>query len=294
MRETARSLYAWIDERVIKVTPQYREMPPSAYALTQAEEIWQSLCAELQETVRSLITAQEASSSVAPFANSNRDEKWVKRIGAVERLRGGRRILQPGLSDGLAEGTRAGLSAKSAWLHERRFTNFSNAVTRARTPSEQARDLCCREQVERDLRHTGTAGLTRAQIYQALDWMEHSPNGYRLESTSQTLPLAFYVKGPYILLEIPRDTAVKILGPQPQEQYSDDNVCYSFRNLRFADKLRELFSRFVATAEQAREREPNNESTKNWLERLCRQLAQDERPTADVNMWSDLLRAADG
>ncbi len=243
--------------------------------LPLVKKSWQQLCRELLQITQNLAASHEAE---RPIIYSNTDDEWIKRICAIERLVGGRRILQDGLSDGLAAMVRAGFSARSADRHEARFRHFSNAIERARASSEQAFDLCCRAHVEYDLRQTYTADLTRAQIKQAYEWMKSYHDGYCLESSTYEVPLSFYVKGPYILFEIPAEVASSILSPQQSSLPISAIVCYTYKNWQYADKLRALFNRFVECASDIRSQSPNCESTTDWLKRLIQPTKHNTDP----------------
>lgn len=291
LRNTADSLKAWLEEAAPGTEWEYSGASREAYAPTEDERAWQDLCVKLLALVRRLIAAQDVSDPVAMLATTNRDDRWNKRILDLEVEPGGRRIIQNGLSDGLAALVRAGFTADGAQMHSDRFDYFSKAVRMARTSSDQARDLCCRRQVEHDLSDTNTAWLTRMQIQQALEWMDNHPNGYALESSSLPVPLAVYVKGDTILLEIPQDVAVSILDQRLEETLHDESLCYEFTDADRANELRTLFDKFVKAAEDTRAKEPNSESTKNWLRRLTVRPERKDKDARPTSMWRALAQA---
>lgn len=234
------------------------------FEVLSPDERWSALCNDLAQLAKRVIETSE----LQPVAYSSRADNWGVIIHEVEKLPGGRRMLQNGLSDALTPKVRAGVSLKGAELHGERFEYFEYAIRKATAPGDRNQDLCSRNYVERELRQEGTAELTREQIDQALKWMEQYPTGYWLDSSDADVPLAFFLKGSRILFEIPAQLAPSFPGSRGVAQHVGASMCYDITNEEGANELRALFDKFVNTANDLRSGRPNSETTIEWLRRL--------------------------
>lgn len=233
--------------------------------VTPADD-WQTRCNQLVETVRNLII----STGSKPTAYSERADQWVAAIKKLESQPGGRRVLQNELADGLTDRMLANFTLNGAKIHAQRFAMIQQAVQEAQTPAQQNRDFCCRGDVEKKLRSMdGTAGVTRAQIDTAIEWLEHYPNGFWLESSDQAVPLGFFVKGSHILIEIP-ELLTRGLPDIDAASVTTSPVCYEIESAEGAASLRAMFDEFVkATDEQRNQRGPQSkDTTLEWLKKL--------------------------
>lgn len=203
-----------------------------------------------------------------PIEFTNRADDWCKIIFDLEQRPGGRRILQRGLSDSLAQGVLAGVTPEGAAWHGRRFAALKVAIESASDVYNRNEDYCCRAAVQADLAAASTAVLTLPQIEQALEWMTKFSNGYMLHSGEFEPPLAFYVKGPDILFEIPRTLAKRFINVEGESLSAGTTLCYAIRSESGADDLRQLFDEYVRVARKRREQVGVMDSTEAWLKRL--------------------------
>lgn len=227
---------------------------------------WQTLCNQLVEITRNLIM----STGSKPTCYSERADEWVEAIKNLESQSGGRRVLQNELADGLTDRMLPNLTLEGAKIHAQRFAMIKQAVQDARTPAQQNRDFCCRSDVEKRLRSVdGTAGVTRAQIETAIEWLEKYPNGFWLESADEAVPLGFFVKGSHILIEIP-ELLTRGLPDIDASRVKDSPLCYEIDCAEGADRLRAMFDEFVNAADEQRNQHgpQNKDTTLEWLKKL--------------------------
>lgn len=203
-----------------------------------------------------------------PIEFTNRADDWCKIIHDLEVRPGGRRVLQRGLSDSLAQGVLAGVTPDGAGWHGKRFAAFMSAIESATDSYNRNEDYCCRPAVQADLAAASTAVLTLPQIEQALKWMTKFSNGYMLHSGEFEPPLAFYVKGSDILFEIPRTLAKRFINVEGESLSAGTTLCYAIKSESGADALRQLFDEYVRAARTLREQVGVTESTESWLQRL--------------------------
>lgn len=226
---------------------------------------WNEQCDNLVELVLTYVQQDKC----APYPGTDKSEEWLEKILSVEMMPGQRILAQNKLSVSLSLLLPSGAHADYADLYVRRYNVYQRNVRAAELSEDRQpnRDLCCRETVNRNLREASTAEATREGLDQAKQLMQPEQGkqpGHILESTALPLPLAFMVKGPHVLIEVPVPHAMRFAPDRARQLLPGQALCYAIEDADLARALTVVFERLLQLARETLEGQPG---TRDWLEK---------------------------